>query len=187
MVATATLGEVLLRDLVNNQCPGDKEEEEMKRVYLILALVLGMTLPHLPAFAQQEVSVDSYIELLRSDLRTQHAAIITQAMQFTEEEAAAFWPVYREYEADLRKLNDEKLLLIKDYLRNYHQMTDEKAKQLADRWFKWEKTSANFKKKYFKKFQKALPPITMARFMQVEYRILMLVDLQIASELPLIK
>jgi hypothetical protein len=157
----------------------------MKRVYLILALIVGLTLLHMTAFAQQ--SVDSYIELLRSDLRTQHAAIITQAMQFTEEEAAGFWPVYREYEADLRKLNDEKLLLIKDYLRNYHQMTDEKAKELADRWFKWEKTRANFKKKYFKKFQKALPPITMARFMQVEYRILMLVDLQIASELPLIK
>ncbi len=39
----------------------------------------------------------------------------------------------------------------------------------------------------FKKFSKALSPKTAAKFFQVENQIQMLIDLKIASELPLAK
>ena len=64
-------------------------------------------------------NLHAYIELLRSDLRSQKIAIITEVMQFTEDEDTKFWPVYREYETELAKLNDERLALIKDYAANY--------------------------------------------------------------------
>jgi hypothetical protein len=43
------------------------------------------------------------------------------------------------------------------------------------------------KKKYFKKFDKVLPSKTVAKFFQLENQINLLIDLQIASELPFIK
>ena len=43
----------------------------------------------------------AYAELLRSDLRAQKVAVITEVMEFTEAEDTAFWPVYREYETEL--------------------------------------------------------------------------------------
>jgi hypothetical protein len=131
--------------------------------------------------------VDAYIQLLRSDARTQKAAVITEAMQFTDEESSAFWPVHREYELELSEIIDNRIELIKDYAQNYDNLTDEKARELAKKVFAMEKRRTKLKKKYFKKFEKALSATIAAKFIQVENQINLLVDLQIASGLPLIK
>ncbi len=131
--------------------------------------------------------LDAYIQLLRSDARTEKAAVITEAMQFTDEESSAFWPVYREYELELSKIIDDRIELIKDYSQVYDRLTDEKARELARKVFAIEKRRTKLKKKYFKRFSKALSPTIAAKFIQVENQINLLIDLQIASELPLIK
>jgi len=53
--------------------------------------------------------------------------------------------------------------------------------------FKLEGKRTKLKKKYFKKLDRVLPSKTVAKFFQLENQILLLIDLQIASELPLIK
>ena len=57
----------------------------------------------------REANLRAYVELLRSDLRAQKVAIITEVMQFTEAEDAKFWPIYREYETELAKINDDRM------------------------------------------------------------------------------
>jgi hypothetical protein len=150
----------------------------MKKLVFVLVFVLAGTV----AYAQE-----AYIELLRSDVKTKKVAIITKVMQFTDEEANAFWPMYREYEFELAKIGDEKLELIKDYAQNYETMTDEKAEELIRGVFKLEGKRTKLKKKYFRKFDRVLPAKTVAKFFQLENQILLLIDLQIASNLPLIK
>jgi len=150
----------------------------MKKLLFVIVFVLATTV----GYAQ-----DAYIELLRSDVKTKKVAIITEVMHFTNEEANAFWPMYREYEFELTKIGDGRLELIKDYARNYETMTDEKAKELIEKALKLEGKRTKLKKKYFKKFDKVLPSKTVAKFFQLENQINLLIDLQIASELPLIK
>ncbi len=150
----------------------------MKKLSLIIAFVLASS----AGYAQ-----DAYIELLRSEVKTKKVAIITEVMHFTNEETNAFWPVYREYDLELSKIGDGRLQLIKDYAQNYETMTDEKAKELVDRALRLEAKRTKLKKKYFKKFDKVLPSKTAAKFFQLENQINLLIDLQIASELPLIK
>jgi hypothetical protein len=165
----------------NNKIESSNEAErrgKMKKLLFVMVFVLATTV----GYAQ-----DAYIELLRSDVKTKKVAIITEAMQFTNEEAKAFWPVYREYEFELTKIGDGRLELIKDYAQNYETMTDEKAKELVDRALKLEGKRTKLKKKYFKKFDKVLSSKTAAKFFQLENQINLLIDLQIASELPLIK
>ena len=123
--------------------------------------------------------VKAYIELLKSDMRTQKIAVITEAMQFTDKGASAFWPIYREYEIELSRIIDDRIELIKDYSQNYYNLTNEKAKELARQVFALEKRRTKLKKKYFKKFEKALSAITAAKFIQVENQINLLIDLQI--------
>jgi len=148
----------------------------------LLALVIVFVLVGSVGYAQ-----DAYIELLRSDVKTKKVAIVTEVMQFTSEEANAFWPVYREYDLELSKIGDARIALIKDYARNYETMTDEKAKELVEGTLKLEGKRTKLKTKYFKKFDKVLPSKTVAKFFQLENQINLLIDLQIASELPLIK
>jgi len=150
----------------------------MKKLLFVLVFVLTNTV----AYGQE-----AYIELLRSNIKTKKVAIVTEVMQFTNEEANAFWPVHREYDFELAKIGDERLQLIKDYARNYETMTDEKAKELVERALKLEDRRTTLKKKYFKKFDKVLPSRTVAKFFQLENQINLLIDLQITSELPLMR
>ena len=96
-------------------------------------------------------------------------------------------PVYREYVFELTKLGDARIALIKDYAQHYKSMTDEKAKELMKEVFKLEGKRTKLKKRYFKKLDRVLASKTVAKFFQLENQINLLIDLQIASELPLIK
>jgi hypothetical protein len=153
----------------------------MKKLLLIIIVLL---LVNTVAYGKD---VDAYVELLKSDVRTQKVAIISKALQFTYEESSVFWPVHREYELELSKIIDDRIELINNYVQNYDNLTDEKARELARKVFALEKKRTKLKKKYFKRFERALSATIAAKFIQVENQINLLIDLQIASELPLIK
>jgi len=132
-------------------------------------------------FAQQ-----SYFELLRQDMGTKKVALITEVMQFTDQESEVFWPLYREFDFEKSKLGDETLKLIKNYVANYENITDEKAVELMNTNFDIQKKKLDLKRNYLKKFGKVIAPARAVKFMQVMNQIEMIIDIQIASQLPLI-
>src|SRR6476660_9261270 len=73
------------------------------------------------------LNLSAYAELLRSDVRTSKVAIITEVMGFNEAEDRAFWPIYRTCDAEMSKLADERVDMIRDYVTNYSTLTDERA------------------------------------------------------------
>ena len=129
----------------------------------------------------------NFEEVTRADMRAKHAELITKVMGFSEKEAEAFWPVFRDYERDLMKLNDERLQIFKEYAQYYESLTEKKADELAERSLDWQAARVKLMRNYYKKFSKALSPKMAAKFFQVENQIWMLMDAQIASELPLVK
>ncbi|MCI0451484.1 MAG: hypothetical protein L0Z51_03710 [Candidatus Latescibacteria bacterium] len=151
----------------------------MKRSLLAVVAVVVWS-ASAPSFAQD------LTELLRADLRANKTALVTQAMALDEAQSEAFWPIYREYEAELIKLNDESLAAIKDYAANYATMTDEAAKDLLKRGFAIREGRTKLLKKYTGRVQKALNPKIAARWAQVEHALQAGIDLQMAKELPLI-
>ena len=135
----------------------------------------------------QTLNLSAYTELLRSDLRAQKVAIITEVMEFTEEEDKAFWPLYRDYDTEMSKLGDERVALIAEYARNYDALTDEVADKLAKSALDLEARRQAVKAKYYERVKKALSPKTALRFLQVEHQLLLLIDLQISASLPIVK
>jgi hypothetical protein len=135
----------------------------------------------------REANLRAYVELLRSDLRSQRVAIITELMNFTEAEDAKFWPVYREYETELAKVNDDRIALIKEYTANYEKLTDEAADRLARGALDVEGRRNALKARYYDRFKSVLSPKAAARFLQVENQMLLILDLQIASSLPIVQ
>jgi hypothetical protein len=147
-------------------------------------LVLFILFAFSSSFAQD---VDSYIELLKSDLKTNKKAIITQTMHFTEKQSEAFWPVYNEFEHELEKLSTKRVKNIKDFAANYDSLTDKKADELIKNSFSFQGDRLNLNKKYYQKFAKALTPTVAAKYMQVENQIQLIIDLSIAANLPYAK
>jgi hypothetical protein len=66
-------------------------------------------------------------------------------------------------------------------------LDDPKASKLADDWFNFETQRLELLKKYHKQFADQLSPIRAAQFVQIENRVGTVVDLIIASELPLMQ
>jgi hypothetical protein len=133
------------------------------------------------------LNLTAYAELLRSDLRTQKVAIITEVVGFTEAEDKAFWPIYRQYDAEMSKLGDERVALISDYSKNYANLTDDAADKLARGALDLQAKRQAVSAKYYDQIAKAIPPKTALRAWQVEHQLQLLVDLQIASALPIAK
>src|SRR3954465_11879462 len=98
----------------------------------------------------------AHAELLRSDVRAQKIAILTEVMGFTEAEDAAFWPIYREYEGEMAKLGDERGGAAREYARNLEQLSDEVADKLAARALDLESRRQALKGKYYQKVRSAM-------------------------------
>ncbi len=132
----------------------------------------------------QEPSIDSAIEVARANMRADRAAIITQAMNFSDKEAAAFWPIYRQYEYERSGLDDRRVAVIKEYTQKYPTLTDGEAKAMAERMFEYDSRLATLKKTYYKKFNKVLPALTVTKFFQLDRRVDLLMDMNVESTLP---
>jgi flagellar biosynthesis chaperone FliJ len=133
----------------------------------------------------QDQNVQEYVELLRSDVRHQKAEIMGAVMQLDVDQAAKFWPIYSEYNAELTKLNNLRLANIEEYARTYDQMTDPKADELIQNAMNYRKQRSDLLAKYYDRVKASLGPIEAARFVQIEDQLLTIIDLQIASALPI--
>ena len=134
----------------------------------------------------EELNTQEYIALLRKDISGQKAKLLGTVMQFDAEDAAKFWPIYRDYQAELNKLNDLRVANIQEYARTYTQMTDEKADELTNTGMAYQKQRGELLAKYYERVKQQLGAITAARFVQVEHQLLMLIDLKVASALPVV-
>ncbi len=74
---------------------------------------------------------DKDVALLRKNLQAEAKSLITKNMQLTDSEAAAFWPLYNQYTAEVRKVNDTRFGLIKQYAQIYKTMTAEQADSMT--------------------------------------------------------
>lgn len=130
---------------------------------------------------------DQDIQLLRKDLRSEKKQIVAVNMLLTEAEAQKFWPVYDEYTAEAVKINDARLSVIKEYAANYEKLSDAQAEVLVKRWTDTDESAVQLRTKYLPIFQKVLPGKKVARFFQIDRRIGSIMDLQMASEIPLVQ
>jgi hypothetical protein len=134
----------------------------------------------------QKSNMQEYIDLLRIDVRQQKAEIMGAVMALNAQDAAKFWPIYSDYDAQLTKLNDQRVQTIKEYAQSYNDMTDQKADELVQRSEAYQKQRAELLASTYSKVKDALGGVTAARFAMVEHQLLLIIDLQIASSLPVV-
>jgi hypothetical protein len=129
----------------------------------------------------------AFMELVRSDIKTQKAFLLAQNMEFTEAEAVDFWPLYEQYEQSVDALYDQRLALLRKYLAMYDTLTDEQARQLAAESLSLEEKRTALKRKYFQEFAEVITARKAVRFFQIENQINAAIEVRVAASLPLIK
>lgn len=132
-------------------------------------------------------STDQDIDLLRKDIRSQKKQIIAANLQLTDKEAEKFWPLYDQYTAELVKINDAKYSAIKDYATNYSSLSDSQATSLTQQVIGVDQSVAQLRLKYVPIFGKVISGKKTALFFQLDRRLVMLIDLQLASQIPIVE
>ncbi len=165
-----------------------------KSITAILVLAAAFWMQTASASAQQnqqapaatQSGTDQDIQLLRQDLRSGKKQIIAANMPLTDVEATKFWPVYDQYTSALTKIGDDRTALIKEYAQSYDTMTDAQAKSLIKRWAASDEQALQLRMQYIPKFEQVLPGKKAALFFQLDRRIGLLIDLQLAAMIPLV-
>ena len=177
---------------------------EMQRKYLLFvaAIMVAILAPLNIAFSQdsaspsmpvgksvqsdgEEAQLDQDIKLLRRDLRSERKQIVAANMDLTDATAQKFWPVYDQYAADLAKIGDRKAALIKNYLLTSDTMSGEQAVSYVQKRAEVEESIMQLRLKYLPAFRKVLSDRQAALFFQIDWRLGLLTDLQLA-QMPLI-
>ncbi len=111
----------------------------------LITLTIAMLGYVMPAWTQGRSS--SNMEILREKIKADKKLLVAVNMGLTESEAKGFWPVYGEYQKDLREINQRILGLLTSYEADYRKktLTNERAKRLIDEFVSIEQAEAKLK------------------------------------------
>lgn len=132
-----------------------------------------------------QASSDDFVDLLRKDVRSEKKQIIAENMDLSDAQAQKFWPIYDQYAAELSKIYDGKLALLKDYVNNHSSMTDDQAEDYIRKRAEIEHSIMLLRLKYIPAFRKVLSGRETALFYQIDWRLGLAIDVQLI-QVPLI-
>jgi Spy/CpxP family protein refolding chaperone len=139
-----------------------------------------------PAPAPQDQGLsDQDIQILRKNLRSQRKQVIAANLKLTDAEKEKFWPLYDQYVSELVKINNTKYELIKQYVQAQGNLTDAQADSSVKQWIGVDQSVSELRLKYVPAFRKVLSAKNTALFYQLDRRVQLMIDLQLASALPI--
>jgi hypothetical protein len=157
----------------------------LKNVFGSVALAI-LTLAGTSRAVAQD-STDEDIKLFRKDVRSLRKQIIAANVSLSDKEAEQFWPLFERYTQELVAQQDRKYALLKEYAGNYTTITDEQAEKYIRGRADVDEAILQVRLKYFPQFRKVLSGKSSALCFQLDWRLGLIVDLQLASETPLIE
>ena len=154
----------------------------MRFAPLAIALLVTSFAPVLHA---QDTGLASDEQILLKQVNTDKKAVFAANLGLTEEESAKFWPIYDEYEAKKKALQDRFLANVNRFAEKYDTLTDADAAAMLKEKMAIEKEGDALKQKYTAKIAKVLPAKKALRYAQLETRIQTLVARNVYSLIPL--
>jgi hypothetical protein len=159
----------------------------MAAIVILTGISPSQSSAQTPSNNSAQSQTDQDIDLLRKDIRSQKKQIIAANLQLTDQEAEKFWPLYDQYTADLVKINDAKYAAVKEYATNYSTLSDDQAMGLLRKMLGVDQAVAELRLKYTPMFNKVISGKKTALFFQLDRRLVMLIDIQLASQIPMIE
>ena len=146
----------------------------------------------LPVAVQAQVNpslseFNSAVEEARTLVQTERKMIISQGLGLAPQQAAAFWPVYDSYAADMKEVGNLRVKVITDFAASYDNLDDATANQLLADSLKYQKNMVKVRNKYLRKFKKAVGPVMTARFYQLENKLDAATNIVLAAQIPMIE
>lgn len=164
---------------------------------LIITMVIFAAVPALPApreeaarqkktapLSNRDLNLQADRKLLKIDVRANKTIIMEEMLQLDPAAAQVFSPIYQQYNAELAKLENQALPMLREYALNYGTVSDPRASEIGKALINYEMGRAALLWKYFAQVNGKLGAKTALRFYEIEDQMLALIDLQDAAILP---
>lgn len=135
-----------------------------------------------PDFAE----ISEAVEQARTIVQTERKMIVMNNLMLMPSENDAFWKVYDQYVADMKKVGDRRVKVITDFAADYDTMSDKTAESLTNDYLKFQSDMIGLRKSYYKKFKKAVGATKTARFYQIENKLDAITNFALARQIPLL-
>jgi Spy/CpxP family protein refolding chaperone len=171
---------------------------QKQKTLVVLALLGAMSAVSQPMFAQAaaqsqpaasstaDASLDQDVKLLRADVQASKKQITAENLTLTADQATKFWPIYDQYAAEVAKIGDERVQLIKDYAASYDTMTNAQANSFIKRAGAIDQQFTTVRLKYVPMFEKVISAKQVAQWYQIDRRLDLLINLQLAGNIPVV-
>jgi Spy/CpxP family protein refolding chaperone len=133
-----------------------------------------------------QATIDEVLKAMRADMQGTRADIMAKNLSLTAAQAAKFWPMFEAYQKEQNVIMDEQLKGIQKYVESYNTLDDAAALALMTAHFDRDARMNALRQRFLKEFQTVLPVKLAARAMQVDRRLSLVTQLEIAARIPLI-
>ena len=159
---------------------------------LMAIVALALTFPawsaDTPAAAPgAEPTADQIIQDFRQDLEAKSADVLAKTLTLNADQATKFWPLYKEYQKELRPIVDGQIEATKKYAKGYGHLTDAEALAYVTALLERDQKVHDLRLKWLTKFQSAVPGTIAARAIQVERRLGLVQQVGVSSQVPLVR
>ena len=89
--------------------------------------------------------------------------------------------------AETERINNDRIVVLKEYAANLANLTDGQALALNNKSLAIDRSFATLRQRFIPQFVKVLKGKNLARFFQIDKRIGLLIDLQIAAGVPIVE
>ena len=160
----------------------------MKRIVLMVLLGVAPLLATDAAAQSAGAQRGDYTDLakLRSEARHDKRALVESTLQLSDAEAKRFWPIYDTFQRTLDETNRRRNVALESLMFRENRMSNLAAKRLVTELSVIDDSEAKARRTLRNRLMRALPPVTVARYLQLEDKLQAIREYDIASAVPLV-
>jgi Spy/CpxP family protein refolding chaperone len=131
-------------------------------------------------------SIDEVLTAVRADMQADRADVMAKNLSLSAEQAAKFWPVYDVYQKEQNAIMDEHLKGVQRYIESFDRLDDAGALALITAHLERDAKMNALRQKALGDFQKVLGTKIAVRAIQIDRRLSLVYQLQVAAQIPLV-
>jgi hypothetical protein len=112
---------------------------------------------------------------------------MAKGLKLSSEQAAKFWPLFEIFQKEESAIVETQMKAIKQYADHFSELSDTDALVYVNSLLERDQKMNDLRVKWLKKFQSAVPARTAAAAIQLDRRLGAVTQVQLSSQIPLIR
>ena len=140
-----------------------------------------------PMPATNAANTDAALAKFRDDMQATRADIMAKGLTLSADEAAKFWPLFKEYQKEQNVIIDAQIAAVKKYSEHYDTLNPTDAVEYVKSLLERDQKMDARRVKWLSKFQSGgISAGTSARAIQLDRRLSQVAQAQLSAEIPLV-